>query len=96
MDPGVGDFREFVGESGLDPSTDADLEELLDLVIPRQVGDVGFACGSTSAALAAVLGGQVASPVSGLCEDAQMAIHSAANACVCGGPRDDGRRRLDG
>jgi len=85
MDPGVGDFRELVGESGLDPSTDADLEELLGLIISQQVGDVGFACGSASAALAAVLGGQAALPVSGLCEDAQMAIHSAANACVCGG-----------
>ena len=51
--PGVGGFRELVGESGLDPSTDADLEELVDPIIPRQVGDVGFACGSTSAALAA-------------------------------------------
>ena len=52
----MGDFREFVGESGLNPSTDADLEELLDLVISRQVDDDGFACGSASAALAAVLG----------------------------------------
>ena len=85
MDPGVGDFQQLVGESSLDPSTDADLEELLGLIISQQVGDVGFACGSASAALDAVLGGQAASPVLGPCEDAQMALHNAANVCVCGG-----------
>ena len=57
----------------------------MDLIISRQAGDIGFAYGSASAALSAVLGGQAASPVSGPCEDSQMALHGAANACVCGG-----------
>jgi hypothetical protein len=33
MDPGVGDFRELVGESGLDPLIDADLEELMMITV---------------------------------------------------------------
>ena len=65
VNPGVGGFREVVGESGLDPSSGADLEKLANLNISRQGGDVGFACGFVSAALAALLGGQAASPVSG-------------------------------
>ena len=85
MDPGVGDFQELVGGSGLDPSIDADLEKLADLLISRQGDDVGFACDSASAVLAALLGEQAASPVSGPFEGAQVALHDAANTCVCGG-----------
>ena len=93
MDPGVGDFQGLVGEFGLGPSTNADLGGLLGLIISQQVGDVVFACGSASAALDAVLGGQAAPPVSGPCEGAQMPPHSAANACVCnwgGDLKDEG------
>ena len=64
VDPSVGGFQELVvGVSGLDPSIDADLEKLADLIISRQGGDVGLACCSASAALAALLAEQAASPV---------------------------------
>ena len=37
-----------------------------------------------SAPLAALLGEQAIPPVGGSFDDAQMALHDAANACVCG------------
>ena len=78
--------RELIGESSFDPSIDADLEELADLIISRQGRDVeSGACGSAPAALAALLGEQVASPVSEPFEDVQMALHDAINTCVCDG-----------
>ena len=66
---------------------DADLEKLADLLISRQGGDVGFACDSASAALAALLGraSRLLCLLSGPFEGAQVALHDAANTCVCGG-----------
>ena len=62
---------------------DADLEKLADLLISRQGGDVGFACDSASAALAALLGraSRLLCLLSGPFEGAQVALHDAANTC---------------
>ena len=83
----MGEFQESGEESDPD-SMDAYLEDLADRLVTctQQGGDLGFVDGdSVSTALGALLGEQAVSPVGGSFDGAQMALHDAANACVCGG-----------